>query len=179
MTKWAITPGQLEQSFAKARRLRSELQRRERAIGRKAQDLAKGLADLMEVGAHLYRRNIGLHAFDANGFACLAAAYLEPEGDDFHYRYAVLCGGKAAKQALRTAFLDPGDSDEPGDSRRVSLASYDDHEDFIERLPAYLADITRMLEERIQRADAAETAMKQGRRQVSALIKRRGSGSPP
>jgi hypothetical protein len=133
----------------------------------------------MEVGAHLYRRNIGLHAFDANGFVCLAAAYPEPEGDDFHYRYAVLCGPEAAKRALGIAVLDPGDSDEPGDGRRVSLATYDDHEGFIERLPAYLADITGMLEERIQHPDAAETAMKRGRRQVSTLIKRRGSGSPP
>ena len=63
---------------------------------------------------------------------CLAAAYLEPEGDGYRYRYAVLCGGEAAKRALRIAVLDSGGSDEPGPGRRIALATY---ADFVYRLP--------------------------------------------
>ena len=66
----------------------------------------------MEPGSHLHRIGVGLHAFDADGAVCLAAAYLEPEGDNFRYRYAVLCGGEAAKRALRAAVLDPSDCDD-------------------------------------------------------------------
>jgi hypothetical protein len=112
MTTRSVSPGQLEQSFARVNQLQAELQRKERAIGRKVQVLAKGLASLMEPGAHLFRIGVGLHAFDVDGAVCLAAAYLEPTGDDYRYRYAVLCGGEAAKRALRSAVLDRGDSDE-------------------------------------------------------------------
>ena len=49
---------------------------------------------------------------------CLAATYLEEECDSFRYRYAVLCGGEAAKRALGTAELDP---DELG---RAGVASH-------------------------------------------------------
>ena len=114
MTKWSLSPGQLEQSFSRAKQLRAELERRQRAIGRKAQDLAKGIADLMEPGTSVHRRGIGLHAFDVAGAVCLAAAYLEAEGDDFRYEYAVLCGGDAAKRALRNRAPRRGDPDEPG-----------------------------------------------------------------
>jgi hypothetical protein len=114
MTTRAPSPGQLEQSFTRVNQLQAELQRKERAIGRKVQILARGLAGLMEPGAHLHRIGVGLHAFDVDGAVCLAAAYLEPEGDDYRHRYAVLCGGEAAKRALRTAVLDPSDCDEPG-----------------------------------------------------------------
>jgi hypothetical protein len=109
MTTRAPSPGQLEQTFARVNQLQAELQRKERAIGRKVQFLAKGLAELMEPGSHLHRIGVGLHAFDADGAVCLAAAYLEPEGDDYRYRYAVLCGGEAAKRARRTADLDPSE----------------------------------------------------------------------
>lgn len=43
------------------------MQRKERAIGRKVQVLAQGLAGLMEPGAHLHRTGVGLHAFDVDG----------------------------------------------------------------------------------------------------------------
>jgi hypothetical protein len=79
---------------------------------------------------HLHRRGVGPHAFDVNGCVCLAAAYLEPDGEGYRYRYAVLCGSEAAERALRTAVLDPGDSDGPSSGRRVALATYGDHEDF-------------------------------------------------
>lgn len=72
MTTRAPSPGQLEQSFARVNQLQAELQRKERAIGRKAQFLAKGLASLMEPGSHLHRIGVGLHAFDADGAVCLA-----------------------------------------------------------------------------------------------------------
>jgi hypothetical protein len=78
---WSIPPCQLEQSFARASQLRAELERKERAIGRRVQTLAKGFADLVEPGTSLHRRGVGLHAFDAGGSVCLAAAYLEPDGD--------------------------------------------------------------------------------------------------
>ena len=71
------------------------------------------------------------------------AAYLEAEGDNFRYRYAVLCGGEAAKRALRTAVLDPSDCDEPGSGRRIALATYADYDDFVYRLPKIIADVTR------------------------------------
>jgi hypothetical protein len=142
MTTRAPSPGQLEQSFARASQLQAELQRKERAIGRKVQVLALGLAGLMEPGAHLYRSGVGLYAFDVGGVVCLAGAYLEAEGDG--YRYAILCGGEAAKRALRTAVLDPGDSDEPGPGRRIALATYADYNDFVYRLPTFIADVTRV-----------------------------------
>ncbi len=164
----APSPGELEQSFARASQLQAELQRKERAIGRKVQVLAQGLAGLMEPGAHLHRSGVGLHAFEVGGGVCLAAAYLEPEGDGYRYRYAVLCGGEAAKRALRTAVLDPGDSDEPGLGRRIALATSADYNDFVYRLPTFIADVTRRLEERIQQTEGAETQIRTARRRLSA-----------
>lgn len=167
MDKWSIPPGQLEASFTRATVLQREIERRQRLLGRRIQTLAKGLADLMHPGEMHHRRGVGLHAFAVEGLTCLAAAYLEEEGDHYRYRYAVLCGGEAAKRALKTADLDPGDSDEPG-SRRVALATYDDYVAFVERLPAYLGDAIRNLESRIREAESTkETARKVGR-QLSA-----------
>jgi hypothetical protein len=51
MKAWAIPPGEFEQSFTRANQLRVELERKERALGRKVQVLAKGLGDLMTAGA--------------------------------------------------------------------------------------------------------------------------------
>lgn len=168
MTTRAPSPGELEQSFARVNRLQAELGRKERAIGRKIQVLAVGLAGLMEPGAHLHRIGVGIHAFDVDGTVCLAAAYLEPQGDDNRYRYAVLCGGEAAKRALRTTVLDPGDCDAPGPGRRIALATYADYDDFIYRLPKFIADVTRSLEERIQHTEGAEIRIRTARRRLSA-----------
>ena len=44
MTTRPPSPGQLEQSFVRVNQLQAELLRKERAIGRKVQVLAKGLA---------------------------------------------------------------------------------------------------------------------------------------
>lgn len=167
MDRWSIPAGQLEASFARAAVLQREIERKERALGRKVQTLAKGLADLMEPGEMHHRRGVGLHAFPVDGVTCLAAAYLEEERDGFRYRYAVLCGGEAAKRALATASLDPGDSDEPG-SRRIALGTYADYVDFVERLPAYLGDVTRELEARVRQAESTETTARQVGRQLSA-----------
>ncbi len=168
MTTRAPSPGQLEQSFARVSQLQAELQRKERAIGRKVQVLAMGLAGLMEPGAHLHRVGVGLHAFDADGAVCLAAAYLEPEGDNFRYRYAVLFGGEAAKRALRTAVLDPSDCDEPGSGRRIALATYADYDDFVRRLPKFIADVTRRMEERIEQTEGVDLQIRTARRRLSA-----------
>ncbi len=108
MDRWSIPAGQLEASFARAAVLQREIERKERLLGRRVQTLAKGLADLMVPGKSLYRRSIGVHAFPVDGVPCLAAAYLEEEGEGYRYRYAVLCGGDAAKRAPKTADLDPG-----------------------------------------------------------------------
>ena len=168
MTRRVPSPGELEQSFTRAVQLQAELGRKERAIGRKVQVLAQGLACLMEPGAHLYRIGVGLHAFDVDGAVCLVAAYLESVGDEHRYRYAVLCGGEAARRALRTAALDPGDSDEPGPGRRIALATYDDYDDFLYRLPTFIADVTRSLEERVRQAEGAEPRIRAARRRLSA-----------
>lgn len=174
MDRWSISPGQLEASFSRAAVLQREIERKERLLGRRVQTLARGLADLMVPGKSLYRRSIGVHAFPVDGVRCLAAAFLEEEGDGYRYRYAVLCGGEAAKRALKTADLDPGDSDEPG-SRRVALATYDDYVAFVDRLPTYLADVSRELEARIREADTTEAAARKVGRQLSARA--RGSRS--
>jgi hypothetical protein len=171
MDRWSIPAGQLEASFARAAVLQREIERKERLLGRRIQVLAKGLADLMQPGEMHYRRSVGLHAFPVDGVRCLAAAYLEEEGDGYRYRYAVLCGGEAAKRALKTANLDPGDSDEPG-SRRISLATYADYIDFVERLPAYLGDVTRDLEARIREADNTEATARQAGRRLLARARR-------
>lgn len=106
-----------------------------------------------------------------DGAICLAAAYLDSDGDEYRYRYAVLCGGQAAKRALRTAALDASDSDDPGAGRRVALATYADYDDFIDRLPAYIGDITRSLGARIQHTEAADAQIGE------ALSKMRWFGS--
>lgn len=173
---WSIPPGQLEESFTRAARLQAEVLVKERAIGRRVQRLAEALAGLMGPGAHLHRRGVGLHAFEAHGRVCLAAAYLEDEDGGYRYRYVVLSGGEAAVKALRTADLDPGDSDEPGPGRRVALATYSNFDDFVYRLPTYLADVTRRLEERLQQVDATGAEVTKGRTRVAALAKR---GSTP
>jgi hypothetical protein len=162
------SPGELEQSFARVSQLQAELQHKERAIGRRVQVLAKGLASLMEPGAHLFRIGVGLHAFDVDGAVCVAAAYLEPEGETYRYRYAVLGGGEAAKRALRTAVLDPSDCDEPGSGRRIALATYADYDDFVYRLPKFIADVTRRLEDRIQQTEGVDLQIQTARRRLSA-----------
>lgn len=181
MDRWSIPAGQLEASFARAAVLQREIERKERLLGRRIQVLAKGLADLMQPGEMHHRRGVGLHAFAVDNSTCLAAAYLEDEGDHYKYRYAVLCGGEAAKRALKTADLDPGDSDEPG-SRRIALADYDDYVAFVERLPAYLGDVTRDLEARVRAADNTDAAARQLGRQLSARarsVRSRGKSEPP
>lgn len=167
MDRWSIPAGELEAAFARAAVLQREIERKERLLGRRVQVLAKGIADLMHPGEMHYRRGIGVHAFPVDGVNCLAATYTEEERDRFTYRYAVLCGGEAAKRALNTAALNPGDSDEPG-SRRIAMATYGEFVDFVERLPAYLKDVTRNLETRIGEADDAAASARQIGRQVSA-----------
>ncbi len=99
-----------------------------------------------------------------------AASYLEEARDGYRYRYAVLCGGEPARQALNTADLDPGDSDEPG-SRRIALASHDDYVAFVDRLPKYLDDATRDLEAQLRQAEATDETV----RKISAQVKARRS----
>lgn len=152
--------------------MQTELARRERAVGRRIQSLARGLAALMETGEFFHRIGVGLHAFDVDGVVCLATSYLEEEGDDFRYRYAVLCGGEAARQALRSVALEPSASDEPGLGRRVALATYADYDDFLYRLPKYLGDVNRRLEKSLADTDNAEIHVGDGRRLLSATKRR-------
>ena len=172
MDRWAIPAGQLEASFARAAVLQREIERKEHLLGGRIQTLAKCLANLMQPGEMHYRVGVGLHAFPVDDTLCLAAAYLEEEGDGYRYRYAVLCGGEQAKRALATASLDPGDSDEPG-SRRIALATYDDYVAFVYRLPKYLADVTRGLETRLLRAETTQGTA----RHVGRTLSARGRGS--
>ena len=116
---------------------------------------------------------MGLHAFPVGDDVCLAASYLDQVGDDFRYRYAVLCGGEAARRALRTADLDPGDSDEPGSGRRVALASYDDYEAFIERLPIFIAEAARGLEARVRKTESREIQAQAAGKQLAVVTKSR------
>lgn len=156
-------PGDLERAFAQAYEIKAQIERKERSIRRRTQVLAYGLAALLGPGGHTHRWRVGIHAFDVDGTTCLAAAYLEKRGDDYEYRYAVLCGGEAAVRILRTADLDPGDSDEPG-HRRVGLASYQDCDDFLYRLPMYLKDAVRSLEARRASAAGNDQRIRAGRR---------------
>lgn len=167
MDRWSIAPGQLEASFARAAALQREIERKERLLGRRIQVLAKGLAALMRPGEMHHRRGVGIHAFPVDGVLCLAAGYLEEERDSYRYRYAVLYGGEAARRALNTADLDPGDSDAPG-SRRIAIASYDDYIAFVDRLPKYLDDVTRELEARLKLADTTQEAARELGRKVGS-----------
>lgn len=108
MVKPSATPAEIGEAFARMGRLQEDLARRQQAIGRKAQLLARGLARLMEPGHSYYRRGVGLQAISVGDEICLAASYLKQEVDDRGYRYAVLCGGEAARRALRSAVLDQG-----------------------------------------------------------------------
>lgn len=141
-----LNPRHLQESFDRAAKLQGELRKKESRIKRQAQQLAWGLAALMDPGDHHHRVHVGIHAFEVDGQTCLASAYLEEVGDKYQYRYAVLCGGESGKKALKTAQLDSGDSDEPGPQRRIALASYEDYEEFIQRLPRYLNDVIRDIE---------------------------------
>jgi hypothetical protein len=158
-----LNPRHLQESFDRAAKLQGELRKKESRIKRQAQQLAWGLAALMDPGEHHHRVHVGIHAFDVNGHTCLASAYDEEVGDHYRYRYAVLCGGEAAKRALKTAQLDPGDSDEPGPHRRIALASYEDYEDFVDRLPRFLNDVVRNLEAKVERTKAIETTNRKSR----------------
>ncbi len=131
----------------------------------------------MDPGDHHHRVHVGIHAFDVDGQACLASAYLEEVGDKYHYRYAILCGGESAKKALKTAQLDPGDSDEPGPHRRIALATYEDYEEFIERLPRYLNDVIRDLEAKVERTKALEATDQRVGSEIRTLAKRLGRRS--
>jgi hypothetical protein len=154
--------------------MRAELARRERAVGRRIETLARGLAALMEPGEFFHRIGVGLHAFDVDGVACLAASYLEKEGDRYRYRYAVLCGGEAARRALRDAALEPSASDEPGPGRRVTLATYSEYEEFLYRLPKYLADVNYHLDKRHRETADADVRIR-GARRLMATAKRTGA----
>jgi hypothetical protein len=178
MPKQPISASELERSFARATQLQAELACKERAVGRRVSVLAKALAALMKPGDHLYRRGVGIHAFESDGAMCLTAAYLEPERDDFRYRYAILCGGEAAKRALRTAPIDPSDSDEPGSRRRIVMATYDDYDDFLFRLPTYLADVTRDFEKGIEQTAGADSNVRSARGALVAAKRHRGRGAP-
>jgi len=90
------------------------------------------------------------------------------------YRYAILCGGEAAKRDLKTAQLDPGDSDEPGPHRRIALATYEDYEEFIERLPRYLNDVIRDLEARVERTKMIEITNQRVGAEIRTAAKRFG-----
>jgi hypothetical protein len=176
MTARPPTSGEIERAFARARQMQADLARRERAVARKVQTLARALAALMAPGEHFHRIGVGLHAFDVDGTTCLAAAYLEEVGDDNRYRYAVLCGGEAAKRALRSAPLDPGGSDEPGPGRRVGLATFSDYDDLLYRLPKYLGDIEHGIQARLTQLDQSEERVRQGRRRLSAARRRSFDG---
>ena len=173
-----LNPRHLQESFDRAAKLHGELRKKESRIKRQAQQLAWGLAALMDPGDHHHRVHVGIHAFVVDGQTCLASAYLEEVGDKYHYRYAVLCGGESAKKALKTAQLDPGDSDEPGPQRRIALASYEDYEEFIERLPRYLNDIIRDLEARIEHTKALEATGQRVEAEIRRSAKRFGKSAP-
>jgi hypothetical protein len=172
------SPRELQEHFDRAAKLRSELHKKENRIKRQAQQLAWGLADLMEPGEHHHRIGLSIHAFEVEGRTCLASGYLEERGDKFNYRYAVLCGGEPARRALKTAPLDPGDSDEPGPHRRVGLATYDDYEDFVDRLPRYLKDVIRDLETQLEDAKAIELQNEAAGKQIRSAAKRFGRQKP-
>lgn len=125
------------------------MRKKESRIKRQAQQLAWGLAALMEQVTITIECTLESTPSTLMG-TCLASAYDEEVGDHYRYRYAVLCGGEAAKRALKTAQLDPGDSDEPGPHRRIAIAGYEDYEEFIERLPRYLNDVIRDLETKVE-----------------------------
>lgn len=172
-----ISPRDLQEHFDRATKLRSELYKKENRIKRQAQQLAWGLAALMEPGHSHHRIGVSIHAFEAEGRTCLASGYLEQRGEKFEYRYAVLCGGEPARRTLKTAQLDPGDSDEPGPQRRVGLATYDDYEDFVERLPRYLKDVIRDLETELDRAKAIDESNQTVGREIRAVAKRFNRGA--
>jgi hypothetical protein len=165
-------PRQLQEHFDRAAKLRGELRKKENRIKRQAQQLAWGLAALMEPGHSHHRIGLSIHAFDVEGRTCLASGYLEERGDKFGYRYAVLCGGEVARRALKTAQLDPGDSDEPGPQRRVGLATYEDYEDFVERLPRFVKDVIRDLEAQVEQAKAIDDSGQAAGKEIRSAAKR-------
>jgi hypothetical protein len=161
-------PGELERAFTRAQEMQADLARRERVVGRRIQALARGLAAIMEPGESFHRIGVGLHAFDVGGTTCLAASYLDEHDDGYRYRYAVLCGGETARRALRDAALDPSDSDRPGPTRRVALATYPQFDDFLYRLPKYLGDVNRRIEAQLGEATNAASRIRDGRRLIAA-----------
>ena len=114
--------------------MQADVAHRERAVARKVQTLAHALAALMAPGEHSHRIGVGLARVRCGRHDLPGSCLPEEVGDDYRYRYAVLCGGEATTRALRSPPLDPGDSDEPGLGRRVGLATYSDYDDAAYRL---------------------------------------------
>lgn len=170
-----LTTAQLAREFGKVAQLKTEVERRQLLIGRSAQRLAAALAQLMEPGWSFYRVGVGLHAFEVDGKIHTALAYLEQHGEEYRYRYAVLSGGRAAREALRFAALDPSDSDPPGADRSIRLATYEDYQDFIDRLPKFLRDVTWQYETRVERIDRERAKIRAGQlgiRRVAGTVLR-------
>ena len=158
------------------RELQADVERRQRLLNRRAARVAEQLAGLMEPGMHAHRIGVSLHAFNVDGRVCLATGYLDREDETYRYRYAVLCGGEAARRALRTGQLDPGASDAPGPDRRIAFAEYAEYIDFLDRLPRYLGDVSHCLEQRLGEAERGAATVTASRRQISALTRRQ---APP
>jgi hypothetical protein len=78
----------------------------------------------------------------------------------------------SGERELRDAALERSASDEPGPGRQVAIANYADYDDFLYRLPKYLGDVNRRLEERLRKTDYSEAPMRAARREIRATRRR-------
>jgi HAMP domain-containing protein len=61
----------------------------------------------------------------------------------------------------------------------IALASYEDSEEFIERLPRYLNDVIRDVEARVDYMNATETTNQGASAEIRAAAKRFGRRTTP
>jgi hypothetical protein len=167
----ASSPEQIAQALHQAVRLRAEVARREKLIGRKVQRVARKLAELMGDGASFDRLNVEVAAFEVEGKMCLAAGYLDDVGTKYRYRYGVLYGGEPALRALRKARSALADEDEYLLPPRFYVAGYPEYEDFIHRLPKYVGDLVRRYEDALKAADQSDATVQHATRLLARIAR--------
>ena len=161
---------QAARSLADAHRLRDEILRKERAIRRRTQTVAKAPVNLMGPGGHLPGRHRHPR-FRGSREPLPHAAYLEDPKGVRQTATPCLCGGEA-KPCERRGWSNPRPPVTRTSFRAASphraWVTYIECEEFLERLPKFIADASTRPRGRLQRTDDAETRLREGQRALRA-----------